>query len=755
MITEITMNGVASYKQAAHIPNLKKFNLFYGLNGTGKSTLSKYLAVCTDPNDEYKNCSYKTDDPDIEVFVYNQNFVKAHFQENPQQQGIFTLDKANTEALTAITSARQKINQLTTKKNPFVEQIESLKKKQESEGAKLIDVLWEERQVHSKTILHKCLDGSGKKQSNYDKVLGAEICSVKVEDVAAEFERLANDLTELSDSSAEKKVNYFLLGENLGSLETNSLLNQKIVGAEDSYLSDIVSKLSHQDWITQGIKSYIDQTDDCPFCARSMDQELKTKIKSFINTNYQIKLSELESVKVAYIEKKKVIEQKLRFYKDDLTLIKNSELKNSIERLQSALDLNVRMIEKKCEEPSQAVQLKETLGHIQEIDNLIAVENQNIDAFNKKIDNRKAAISQITKEFWQLIRKKFERQISDFKEAEKTRQKGLIEAQSQAKELQDQIKIQQDIIANNQKNTKNVESAVNRINALLKSFGMEGFQLEKVDTIGGVQGVDNISDLETLPLYEIIRDDPSDEEKEFETLSEGEKTLISFLYFTELCQGLDDADKDGDTSKRIIVIDDPISSLSFNLVFDIAILIKDIFLRKKTAFRQIFILTHHLYFFHELLGNPKDDSSPEVMLYRVYKSEHTKVCSINRDDIQNHYQSYWKIVRDVSANPNYSAILPNAMRNILEYYFSFVHGEDKYFRAIEKLSKKENDPSYKAFVRYIGRGSHSDVTNITDMDEIDVEKFISYFREIFVQTDFENHYLKMMGETPRAANDEG
>ena len=754
MICEITMNGVASYKQPVRISGLKKFNLFYGLNGTGKSVLSRYLSICDEPTEEYKGCSYKTDSSDIEILVYNQDFIKEHFQESQQQQGIFTLDKANTEALVAITAARKEIKTLAARKEPFTDQIQILEEKQEKQEAELIEVLWKERQIHNRTILHKCLGGSGTKQSNYERVLSVEASDIETEQIADELTRLTSELTELSDDNAEKKTHYPLLNESFKNSETNELFQQKIVGAEDSYLSEIVSQLSHQDWVTHGIKDYLDRTNDCPFCGRFMDQDLKDKIKAFINTSYQTKLNELEALKASYAEKKRATEDNLRLYKDDAALLQNAELKNLIEGLQSALDLNSRLIEKKCDEPSQPVQLRETLDHINAIDDLIKAENDKVDVFNQKIDNRQIAIAQIKEEFWQLIKRKYASKISNFKEEEEKITQCLGKAQSQAKELQDQIKAQEDIISANQESTKNLEKAVNRINTLLKDFGMEGFRLAKVNTIDEVKGTDDISDFDNLPLYEIIRDNPSDKEKEFESLSEGEKTLISFLYFLEVCQGMDDADKDGDTSKRVIVIDDPISSLSFNLVFDTAILIKDIFLRKKTDFHQVFILTHHLYFLHELLGNPKDSSVPEIMLYRVFKTGHSQVTSMKRKEIQNHYESYWQIVKDATNNQNFSPVLPNAMRNILEHYFSFVHAEDKYFKAIEKLSEEHNNPAYKAFARYLGRGSHSGNTNITDMAEIDVAKFLHYFKQIFIETDFEKHYIQMMGINV-IANDDG
>ena len=70
-------------------------------------------------------------------------------------------------------------------------------------------------------------------------------------------------------------------------------------------------------------------------------------------------------------------------------------------------------------------------------------------------------------------------------------------------------------------------------------------------------------------------------------MSEGEKTIISFLYFLELCKGKES--KDEAIAEKIVVIDDPISSLSHIYIFNIAHLIRKTFFTDE--YKQIFILT--------------------------------------------------------------------------------------------------------------------------------------------------------------------
>ena len=55
---------------------------------------------------------------------------------------------------------------------------------------------------------------------------------------------------------------------------------------------------------------------------------------------------------------------------------------------------------------------------------------------------------------------------------------------------------------------------------------------------------------------------------------------------------------------------------------------------------------------------------------------------------------------------------------------------------------------FRAFYRYINRGSHSDAVNITDMGDISPEKYMEQLKTIFVWLviEFKTHYLKMMDE---------
>jgi wobble nucleotide-excising tRNase len=83
------------------------------------------------------------------------------------------------------------------------------------------------------------------------------------------------------------------------------------------------------------------------------------------------------------------------------------------------------------------------------------------------------------------------------------------------------------------------------------------------------------------------------------------------------------------------------------------------------------------------------------------------------------------------------------MRNILEYYFTFVHRQDELQNALLQLA--DEDTEFRALYRYVNRESHSDAINLTDFGEIAPEHFIERFKQVFFKTGFGEHYEKMMG----------
>lgn len=237
---------------------------------------------------------------------------------------------------------------------------------------------------------------------------------------------------------------------------------------------------------------------------------------------------------------------------------------------------------------------------------------------------------------------------------------------------------------------------------------------------------------------------------ELKSLSEGEKTLISFLYFMELLKGAEQEGPVCPIDRTIVVIDDPISSLSVNFVFDVASLIHHELMDPPVGSkaRQVIVLTHNLFFLHELLRLLKvqelSRADKRCQLLRVVKHDFSSVVEMKAIDMMNDYDALWWVLREAQERQLPSHIVPNTMRCILEHFFSFNNRED-WKESLAKL--EQQDQTFRPLARFLDRGSHKDGINLAVMDygQHDIDYYLAKFRSVFDATGFLSHYNARMG----------
>ena len=193
----------------------------------------------------------------------------------------------------------------------------------------------------------------------------------------------------------------------------------------------------------------------------------------------------------------------------------------------------------------------------------------------------------------------YDQTLATYLKEKKVAEKKIADTSQKISIIENHIKTHNETIREQQKNTVNIEKAITSINNGLSDLGLDDFCIEK----------------HSENLYKIVRG--SQNSDTFQTLSEGERMIISFLYFIELCRGKKSAGDVG--GKKIIVIDDPISILSHIFIFNIGQLIKKEFLFSDT-YEQVFLLTHSLYFFYELTDPNHNRRKENQKLFRITKN---------------------------------------------------------------------------------------------------------------------------------------
>jgi wobble nucleotide-excising tRNase len=724
MINRISIKGIASYSNevAQEIINLKRINCFYGLNGSGKSTIAKYLQ---EPNElDYAFCSMTPIHNNEEIFVYNQKFVKDNFWDSKEQVGVFTVNEENVEAEKAIEVAEQEISVFKDEQEKLKEKANEVKKQKENLYTELEKKVWKEKDNFIKTPLAFCLEGKQRKNLFLDAVKNADEASPKIT-----IENLFEQAIELEKPDIKPKQSLPLLAFSGTSIERDTVNTEMIVGSSESYLSGLIEKVGNSDWVRDGVEHYQNSEGVCPFCQETPVDDFESNLKALFDATYRQKCSQVENNIKAYEQAINSLETSFSSEVfNDSYVVESADFAVAKAELVDCCKTNVALLREKETKPSNVVELSSTDVYIQKLNCCIEIINSKVADFNSRISSKPKIKAKIKTQFWQIHKRTYKTEIELTNNNVKTLDTDLDTLREQYRKKTEEITEQQNIVVEQRKHTTNINTAIQNIKNTLTSVGVDDFHIDKVDG--------------SEALYRIVRKN-STADNVYGTLSEGEKTLITYLYFLEQCKGLLDPDSPLGVTDKVIVIDDPVSSLSHNFVYEIATLIQKEIIKK--SFKQVFLFTHNLFFFHEMMnqaGLKKDDFEQAYSLYRVSKNDHSKISILKKNDIRNDYDGFWQVIRDAEKDKAWSPSLPNAMRNVLEHFFAFVHKRDRLSDELTNLGDEHNN--FRPLLRYISKGSHSDLVNLTDFGDIDVVRFLSIFKQVFIRTDYEDHYKTMI-----------
>lgn len=167
--------------------------------------------------------------------------------------------------------------------------------------------------------------------------------------------------------------------------------------------------------------------------------------------------------------------------------------------------------------------------------------------------------------------------------------------------------------------------------------------------------------------------------------------------------------------------------------------------------KQIFVLTHNVYFHKEITFNAKrrDRALNEETFWIVRKSGlESKLFKQEMNPIKTSYELLWSEVRDPDRK---SLTIQNTLRRILENYFKILGGID-----LDKLYEKfegQEKLLCKSLLSWVNDGSHHahDDLYVSVEDEV-IDKYLEVFRKIFQKEDQFAHYKMMMGEAYNEEN---
>lgn len=730
MIKEIHIGNIATYIPSIEF-NPKKINFIYGSNGTGKSTLSKVLGneiFSSDCNIEW-DTGIKED-----VIVYNKSFVEKNFQNDISLKGIFSMGEENIEKQNEIKRKRDKINELNNEIAKYENKINEFNNDKQVYRSDIENKCWHIQKQYGEEFESALTGFRGKKKNFCDKCI--ETYKSLNEDKVLSLDELKMRYKTVFAKNASKHNTYSNLPvDEIKSLDTNELLGKMIVGKSDTPIGNFIEYLNASDWIKSGIEYAKKADGKCPYCQRKLPSDIQEDIEAYFDKTYEENKTTLNNYNKEYssmINKIKNIFQNIE--NNPYAYIDYTEFDTKKILLLSKLEKNQQVIQSKLESLSKIVEIESISSLANDLNEMIRQFNMKIEKNNELVKNQKQEKENFKNQLWNFLASQCIEDIRDFIKNDNNKEKGkqgiLTKIKSKEKEI-NKLKIE---VETKELSFVSIRPTVDAINTLLKNFGFSGFKIEVND--------------EKIGTYKIVR--PSGEEAS-KTLSEGEYNFISFLYFYYLCFGSQEKTKLG--LKKILVIDDPVSSMDSNVLFIVATLVKNMIEKCKDNIddiNQIFILTHNVYFHKEITfwGNKKSLPSTKTRYYVLKKIENKTTIEEYKDNpIKTSYELLWKELKD--NNIGSANILMNIMRRILEHYFSVI-GNIDYGKCIDEIDGSDKIIC-KSLVSFINEGSHSVFEDfIFAPDDSDIESYKRVFRLVFEKLGHIDHYNMMINKNDLA-----
>ncbi|MEA0971508.1 AAA domain protein [Candidatus Megaera venefica] len=648
------------------------YNLIYGWNGTGKTTIADILRdiernkksfsgnfEITLQNGVGKEViksdtlgSANTYLPDgLQIRIFNRTYIEENIfaTNNGQINPIFFLGEENVEKQKLVETktiehkeAEKNLDALSTEKDAKNNQLEKL------------------RTTGAKAIKDALIISSDNRYKNYNKNTFSDKIGEMVVGGKSTADYTKNDieLTELRqcfDSSPKETLSI----PTITLPDLDSLYKSTISYLDKTVITAAIDSLKNNEilstWVKQGLdihqhKGY----KDCQFCDQPLPEARIESIKGHFNDEYNCMIADI----TALIEKINncISELSISFpskviicdHLNNSYVTACSDVQAVVETYSIFLSKLRESLQQKNSKPFQSFVFNELVPEngAAKLEEYINILNKH----NSDCQKHSTITQEARKTYEESIVAGYLEEYKKFKQQIKDAEASILKTTENIKKLTEEIrKIEKEI--------KEHHKAAEQINAdLLSYLGHE--ELKFVSKENG---------------YIIHRFEKPTSIKE---LSEGEKTAIALLYFLKTLE-----DKSF-MSNGIVVIDDPVCSMDDSSLFHAFAYIKE---KTKNA-KQLFILTHNFTFFRlvrRYFKSLERYKSKKISFYQTQciKSSTRRISKIKKldkllEDYESEYHYLFQIIcntaeQEDSGNLADYYYIPNVARRVLESFFAF------------------------------------------------------------------------------------
>ncbi len=767
----INIKKIKSFKafcglDAIEMGEFKDYNVIFGNNGCGKTSLTrafellipknnrieKYRTISTaeSPSIEFelkKDESYKSykiepnsniGAPSFKVEIYNSDFLHNNVPFNSEfglkklDDGVIILEGSvlgeETKEINQLKNCREKVEKR-QKKIKDENSAETLSAEQESAIKKCDEEIEKIRKkVTSKTI-----------QITPNEIKINNICEVSKNHFKVQEDALTNlekDFDELNEAmkkfddlkEMELPKDYQTIKDKLKSLFSFDI--DKEAGEVSEEIKEHISKVGRE-FIEKGIELQKEMPDNaCPFCTQEISNNIIQAYTSYFNK--RIEQFNQDSLGVSGTLKKILEQWNIKeilqsferfepFMKKDFSTNKES-LKNALEQIKVLLEKLQKEVDKKegvkNEKEFQEIDKKLSENYeklqqcVNETGNILKQKKEQ----KKKLDKLKAELKEarIKKAKhdsydWQKSKEEAKRKLSILNRGHERLKRLLEKIDKKFKELYDQKR-----------------PDIETINNYLKALNLPKYSLDKD--------------------YRIVLNSDALENSEAKIiLSDGEKTTLAFAYFLAHLKLFY---KKEDLKKLVVVIDDPISSLDEQRIYNTTCLVAKInqeLAREKLSNKdemQVFVLTHNHTFMARLI-NMVGKHARYFQLER-HQGQLKIVC---KDEVKGYFDTFYlllfkevyafakkeKVQDDFNEAINYGNKIRILLESFLKINFidSFL-GEDKTFKE-DKIKKLIETADNQVRLSFSNLSFSENALSIKDKDAL-AEKFLSIIKGLHLDS---------------------
>ncbi len=711
----------SDYTWDNNLDDFDKYNLFYGWNGSGKTTLSKLFACLEvgntpefsdleyDIEHENGNCKENTQ-LNKKVRIFNQDYIQKNVQlVNGKANPIFILGEENKEIADQIKVDENTLSNLETQKSS--KEAEKIKKDNDK-GNKFTEVA---------KIIGANLVGSSTR--NYRKPDAEKDFATLLEKKILSADEVTKQQAVIKQEQKDK-IQEIELGVNpvLSALyqEVSNICKETV---EINVISHLTENQNISEWVEKGLTLHTTESKQCEFCDSSLpngrieallghfneaDKKLKEKIETKV-TNLQ---QDIQKVRNVQLPNKAQFYTYLQTQFTSRAITYNQEKENYCSELSSMVEI----LNTKKQKTTEVVSFSRSLSNnfqtsLDSVNGTIKQHNQKSDNFQTEKDK---AVELLKNHHLSEIFDEIKNLDKEIEECGKEILK--LENGDGTNALLGITKLKKRITENKGK-ISSEHKACGTLNEQLQTFLGRAEIMFEVSPDGGY----------VVKRNKVIA----------KNLSEGEKTASAFVYFVVHLK-----DQNFDIANGIIVVDDPISSLDSNSLFQAFAFLKN---AVKDA-KQVFILTHNFSFLKLILNwLNRTNGHRYYMIKNQYSATDGRTAFISKLDkeLREHESEYhylFKVLYTFETDGSIASVyhIPNVARKVLDTFLTFrvPNGETSY-KKMEKLVFDENKKT--AIYKFTNDQSHITGDGFDPSLVPEAQKNIQYLLEM-MKTVFPEHY---------------